>query len=144
ALAPVLLMFGDDDGDDGSIDCAEITVWNYALNADEVAALGGFGHLVSVEGDEATALVSEYEMEQNYPNPFNPETSISYALLHSGPVRLEVYNTLGRKMATLVDEHQESGRHSVRLSGAGWPSGVYFYKLSVNGFTQTRKMFLCR
>ncbi len=144
ALAPVLLMFGDDDGDDGSIDCAEITVWNYALNADEVAALGGFGHLVSVEGDEATALVSEYEMKQNYPNPFNPETSISYALLHSGPVRLEVYNTLGRKMATLVDEHQESGRHSVRLSGAGWPSGVYFYKLSVNGFTQTRKMFLCR
>ncbi len=145
ALDTVLLVFADEDGEDGTIECAELALWNYALNAGEIEALGGYGHTVGVEGKPATpAVVENYELKQNYPNPFNPETTISYALVHSGPVRLEVYNSLGRKVTTLVDQHQESGRHLVRISGAAWPSGVYLYKLSVNGFTHTRKMILCK
>lgn len=144
SLDPVLLMFGDDDGDDGTIQCAEIAIWNYALSADEIAALGGFGHVVGVGNKDTDQMVSKYEIMQNYPNPFNPETAISYALVKSGHVRLDVFNMLGQKVATLVDQPQNSGRYTVRFVGTNLPTGVYLYKLAVNGFTQTRKMFLCK
>ena len=144
ALEPILLMFGDDDGDDGLIDCAEISIWNYALTADEVAALGGFGHKTGVLSEEPGQLVSRYEVFQNYPNPFNPQTTIGYALVAAGEVRLDVYNMLGQRVATLVDERQESGQHTVRFNAAALPTGIYLYKLSVNGFTQSKKMFLVK
>jgi hypothetical protein len=145
ALDTVVLLFADDDGEDGDIVCAELAMWNYALSGAEVEALGGYGHKTAVELKPGDPMVVErYEVMQNYPNPFNPATAISYALVKAGQVQLDVYNTLGQKVATLVDQHQESGRYTVRFAGAGLPSGVYIYKLSVNGFSQTRKMFLCK
>jgi hypothetical protein len=145
ALDTVLLVFADEDGEDNEIACAELSLWNYALPASEVEALGGYGHKTAVELTQADpAVVQRYEVMQNYPNPFNPETSISYALVKSGLVRLDVYNMLGQKVATLVDQKQESGRYTIRFAGANLPTGVYIYKLSVNGFSQTKKMYLCK
>jgi hypothetical protein len=87
-------------------------------------------------------LLNTYSLFQNYPNPFNPSTRISYNVGEPGLVQLKVYNVLGVEVATLVNEFKNSGNHFVDFNAAVLSSGVYFYSLSVNNFTQTRKMIL--
>ena len=86
--------------------------------------------------------LNSYELEQNYPNPFNPSTQINYNVGEGGLVKLSVYNILGIKVATLVNEYKPAGSHQVSFDGNNLSSGVYIYNLSVNNFTQTRKMIL--
>jgi hypothetical protein len=85
---------------------------------------------------------STYSLEQNFPNPFNPSTKINYTLNQAGFVQLKVYNILGVEVATLVNGYKYSGDHSVDFNASKLSSGVYLYQLSVNNFTQTRKMIL--
>ena len=87
-------------------------------------------------------LFNTYYLFQNYPNPFNPSTRINYNIAEPGLVQLKIYNVLGVEIAALVNEYKNSGNHSVDFSGVNFSSGVYFYSLSVNNFTQTRKMIL--
>jgi len=86
--------------------------------------------------------LNSYYLFQNYPNPFNPSTRISYNVEEPGLVQLKVYDILGVEVATLVNEQQNSGNYTVGFDAARLSSGVYFYSLSVNNFTQTRKMIL--
>jgi len=86
----------------------------------------------------------QFELYQNFPNPFNPATTIRYALRKTGPVRLEIFDTNGRKAATLVNAVQRSGSHTVRWNAANQPNGVYFYRLRVGSLVQTRKMILLK
>lgn len=87
---------------------------------------------------------AEFGLAQNYPNPFNPSTTIRYALPKAADVRLEIYNTLGAHMATLVDGRQEAGYHDVAFTNASLPSGVYYYRLRAGNETITRKMVLMK
>ncbi len=87
-------------------------------------------------------LLKSYNLSQNYPNPFNPSTRISYNVGEPGLVQLKIYNILGVEVATLVNEQQYSGNYEVDFNASKLSSGVYFYSLSVNNFTQTRKMIL--
>ena len=91
---------------------------------------------------EQTAQPLAYALSQNFPNPFNPSTLIRYQLAGAGPVRLTVYDILGREVATLVDGMQHQGAHEARFEGGGLSSGVYFYRLQTGGFIQQRKMIL--
>jgi len=77
-----------------------------------------------------------------YPNPFNPSTRISYQLGQAGHVKLTVYNLAGQEVATLVDEDQTAGEHEVTWQPEGLPSGLYFYKLKVGGFSEAKKLIL--
>jgi hypothetical protein len=86
--------------------------------------------------------LNEYYLSQNYPNPFNPTTRISYKIDEPGFVQLKVYNILGVEVATLVNDYKNSGNYSVAYDAYRLSSGVYLYTLSVNNFTQTRKMIL--
>ena len=96
----------------------------------------------------AWVLPSEVALGQNYPNPFNPSTLIPYQLATTSPVRLEVFNVLGQRVATLVDGQQQgAGAYVARwdgtnASGRAAASGVYFYRLTVAGAHQTGKMVL--
>jgi len=88
------------------------------------------------------SLIESYNLSQNYPNPFNPSTKINYKIEEPGLVQLKVYNVLGVEVATLVNAQQNSGNYTADFNAAKLSSGVYFYSLSVNNFTQTRKMIL--
>jgi len=94
--------------------------------------------------EEDSGFPQGYVLNQNYPNPFNPTTEISFALPNASHVTLEVFNALGQKVATLVDEKKGAGSYQVRWDGAGFPSGVYFYRLETQGFTKTIKMLLVK
>jgi hypothetical protein len=94
--------------------------------------------------EELSVLPQQYELLQNYPNPFNPSTQIRYALPAASQVRLEVYNSVGQKVMVLVDGQQSAGRHQVSFDATGLSSGVYLYKLSTPGFSQTKKMLLIK
>lgn len=101
-----------------------------------------------VEG-KIQVMPREVQLYQNYPNPFNPSTSIRYALVKRSRVGLYVYNLLGQKITTLIDEMQDAGEHSMTWNGAndaGRPmaSGVYFVRLAVEELSQIRKMVLLR
>ena len=99
--------------------------------------------------NENEDIPKEFSLGQNYPNPFNPVTVIRYALpargsAITGNVRLEVFNTLGEKVAELVNTEMPAGEHSVVFNAQNLNSGVYFYRLSSGGFTQTRKLLLLK
>jgi hypothetical protein len=86
--------------------------------------------------------LNTYYLFQNYPNPFNPSTKISYKVGEPGIVQLKVYNVLGVEVADLVNEYESAGNYSADFNALNLSSGVYFYSLTVNNFTQTRKMIL--
>lgn len=89
-------------------------------------------------------LPVSFSLSQNYPNPFNPVTEIRYALPRGCEVRLEVYNILGEKVATLVDEKQAPGYKAVTWDAKAVGSGIYFYRLQAGSFVETRRMVLLR
>lgn len=89
-------------------------------------------------------IPDDIELYQNYPNPFNPYTTINYSLPAVGSVTLKVYNILGTEIATLVNEHQTAGMHEIKFDGSKFSSGVYFYTLSSNGFSKTKKFILLK
>ncbi|HXG01379.1 MAG TPA: T9SS type A sorting domain-containing protein, partial [Bacteroidota bacterium] len=84
------------------------------------------------------------ELQQNYPNPFNPTTTISFTLSRSAFTRLEVFDINGRKVATLMEKELSAGSHRVVFDAADRASGVYFYRLTAGGSSQTRRMLLMK
>ena len=97
--------------------------------------------------EEVTAVlenVTAFKLEQNYPNPFNPRTMISWQLPVSSHVTLKVYDVLGNEVATLVNEHKASGVYQVEFDGSKLASGVYFYKLTADNFSQAKKLMLMK
>jgi len=104
---------------------------------------------VQVESPSAQLSASNYRLSQNYPNPFNPITNVEFRIPNSTFVSLKVFDVLGREVATLVNEEKSPGNYRVTLdtrhSPFGvLPSGVYFYRLSAKGFTETKKMLLSK
>jgi photosystem II stability/assembly factor-like uncharacterized protein len=98
-----------------------------------------------VSVDEKIELQPDgFQLFQNYPNPFNPSTIIAYSIKESGYVSLIIYDVLGNKVATLVNEEKPYGIYEVEFSGEGLTSGIYFYQLKVGTLIRTKKMILLR
>ena len=108
------------------------------------AALDWFGAPTDVNDAVEPAVALKYELSQNYPNPFNPETRISYTIAKPGHVKLAIYNVLGQKVATLVDEFKAASTYRVTFDASDLTSGVYFYRLDVGDYSKTMKMMLLR
>ncbi len=92
----------------------------------------------------SSIVPDEYILSQNYPNPFNPATEISYELPAANNVRLTVYNILGKEMSELVNERQNPGKYRVSFNASNLSSGVYFYTLTTDNFTETKRMLLLK
>lgn len=89
------------------------------------------------------SVPTTFALHQNYPNPFNPETNISFDVPRSSFVTLKVYNLIGQEVGTIVHQQLPAGTHTYKV-GNGLSSGVYLYRLTAEGFVQTRKMILLR
>ena len=85
-----------------------------------------------------------FSLSQNYPNPFNPTTTINYTIEESGDVNISIYNLMGQKVATLVNEQKSAGQYNVHWDASGLSSGMYYYRLDANGQSITRKMTLIK
>jgi hypothetical protein len=85
-----------------------------------------------------------FSLRQNYPNPFNPSTRIVFTLSGRESIKLEIFDILGRKIATLVDGIREAGEHAVNFDASGLQSGVYFYQITAGTTVQAKKMLLIK
>ena len=146
---------------------AEIDIITTALNLDttntQLGKMGGGKYLVKgttdylsklndilqskfgVNSEEGKQIIpKEYSLHQNYPNPFNPTTTIKYDLPNDGLVQLEVYDILGRRITTLVNEYKSAGSYEHQFDASQLASGVYVYKLQAGDFVSSKKMILLK
>ncbi len=100
--------------------------------------------IVGINSTVGLNLPRGFFLEQNYPNPFNPSTTIKYHLNRPGPVTIRVFDTLGRQVATLVDESQPAGTYTVQWDARDFASGTYFYRMEVGKEFFTRKSVLIK
>jgi hypothetical protein len=99
----------------------------------------------AVDVEDYKPLPEKFVLEQNYPNPFNPSTTIKFSLPEKSNVNLSIYNILGQRVATLINDEMESGVHEVIFDASKIASGVYFYQLSIKDkFFDTKKMILIK
>lgn len=112
-----------------------------------ILKVSGTTQVVQEPGSQS--LPKAYTLFQNYPNPFNMQTEIAYDLPGAAFVSLEIFNLLGQKVRTLVNEYQNPGHKKVNWDGRdrngfGVASGIFFYRLKSGEFAQTRKMLLLK
>ncbi|MBE2228697.1 MAG: T9SS type A sorting domain-containing protein [Ignavibacteria bacterium] len=100
-------------------------------------------NLIGIEPINNT-IPKQFSLEQNYPNPFNPNTSVKFSIPKSGFVKLVIYDALGREVKELLNENVAAGIYSLDFNAADYPSGIYFYRLSAEGFSDTKKMVLVK
>jgi hypothetical protein len=113
---------------------------------------GGIDVKTSTDVEDLTdpeLLPTDYNLAQNYPNPFNPSTNIEFSLPESARVRIEVFNILGRKVRHLIDRELPAGTHRIEFDGRdarghSLATGVYFYRLSTDSYTESKKMMLLK
>ncbi len=104
---------------------------------------GDLGTIVSVE--KTTDLVPEgFSLSQNYPNPFNPGTTIQFEIARDEHVTLEIFNLLGQKVSTLLDQRMTAGAYQAAFNAGDLQSGMYFYKLEAGQFKSVKKMVLTK
>ncbi|MBI5265910.1 MAG: T9SS type A sorting domain-containing protein [candidate division Zixibacteria bacterium] len=95
-------------------------------------------------GSELASGSTESLALANYPNPFNPATTISFTLPQAGYARLDIFNNLGQRVATLVEERLSAGFHTFTWDASGQASGLYLYRLTTGDFSETKKMLLLK
>jgi hypothetical protein len=107
--------------------------------------------MTSVDGPPPS-FPKSYNLDQNYPNPFNPVTTISFSIPSRSFVRLSVYDALGKELVTLLSRELSAGSHAQQWNAKGFPSGIYFYRMSArttsdentSSFVETRKLILLK
>ena len=110
---------------------------------------GGLGKdMLTLQG-ASVDLPTEFAIGDNYPNPFNPTTTINFALPEEANVTLEVYDTMGRRIATLMSSQLAAGRYETNWNGrndagASVASGVYLYRIKAGSFSETKTMLLMK
>ncbi len=114
------------------------TTGSYQYRLKMVDNDGKFDYSKEVNINVANPL--KYELMQNYPNPFNPITTIKYAIPEAGKVTLKIISLLGEQVEELINEEKQAGFYQVEFDASKLSSGVYFYKLESNNFTQTKKL----
>lgn len=122
-------------------------ILSLAASSDGYILAGTYGNglfrtITSTNGVPAVPLVSS--LFQNFPNPFNPVTTIRYDITQKSFVSITVYDVLGRRVATLVNEEKQPGSYQVDFNARGLSSGVYFYRLIAGNFLQMKKLMLIK
>jgi hypothetical protein len=120
------------------------TTYAYTLRSVDINTQMAELATVSATPSFAAGEVTEYALHQNYPNPFNPITTIAFDLLEVGNVNLKVYNLMGQEVRAVVNGTMPKGRHVVSFDAGNLASGIYLYRIEVNGFVAEKKMLLMK
>ena len=92
----------------------------------------------------STTIPEKFHLYQNFPNPFNPVTNIRFDISKLSPVKITIYNILGKEVTTLVNKKLKAGSYEVDWNGSDYPSGVYFYKLIADEYVDMKKMLFIK
>ena len=114
--------------------------WHYFIDYQQAVELESQTPVVSVGDGQSFLLPNEFELEQNYPNPFNPSTSISFILKNAGKVKLEIYDSLGQHVDTIINTTLGAGSHVTNWKPNA-ASGVYFCRLTFNSENNSRQNY---
>jgi hypothetical protein len=107
------------------------------------AALEELGVILAIDYPES-GIPQEYQLSQNYPNPFNPSTTIEYYLPEQSNVKIIIYDVLGNQLEVLFSGENSAGTHSLNWNADSYASGIYFYRMQAENFTQVKKMLLMK
>ncbi|MDX1701747.1 MAG: T9SS type A sorting domain-containing protein [Melioribacteraceae bacterium] len=110
-------------------------------------SLGMVGTITATQVNSVSYLdnpLDDFVLNQNYPNPFNPTTTINFSIPQTSKVKLEVYNSIGEIVQTLVDRELSAGNYNYDWDASSVNSGIYFYKLQTTDFAETKKMILLK
>lgn len=129
--------------------------WGYGVNLIYTASDPGLDSTTiyiesnSIQGNtsfviKVEAIPVNYSLEQNYPNPFNPTTRINYIIEKTEHVRLEIFNSIGQRIVTLVDQIQSGGSKFVMFDASSFAAGIYYYRLNAGDYSITKKMVLMK
>ncbi len=131
--------------------CAIYTYWGTTIKRSAIAFWQSGPTNVYYDGENlptgitnTNGIANTYSLSQNFPNPFNPTTTIKFSLPKDGLVKLVVFDVLGKKVATLVNEEQITGNYEVTFDATKLNSGVYFYKITSGDFSEIKKMMLVK
>ena len=142
-LASTLQIFEDNDGDDGTINCSELGIWDVALTSGEAAALG----------DPTTAITGIFDnhtnennvsLSQNYPNPFSYSTTFPYQVKNSGDVTFRILDILGKEVEVINEGTKTPGSYTLEVKSNSLRDGIYFIQMTTNNQTSTRRMVIMR
>jgi len=123
----------------------DTTAWICGDNG-TVVAIGHPEFITNVYEQENSNIESptEFELFQNYPNPFNPTTRIKFSIMINAQVTMKIFDILGKEIETLIEEELSPGIYEINWDASILPSGVYFYKLEVGKFSQTKKTLVLK
>lgn len=133
---PTLIEYYDAAGDAGAI-------WVGANGSDTGIFFDRLNTMTGITPIE-TKIPHSYSLSQNYPNPFNPVTNLEFAISETGFASLKVFDITGAEIVTLVNEKLSPGSYRYKFNGSNYSSGVYFYKLTVNNFSDTKRMIMLK
>ena len=126
-------------------------MWAYRLATDGNYLYAAYDGLMIFRKGPATGIAEqhlpvakEFELSQNYPNPFNPETHIKFMLYRKSRVKIAIYNSAGQLVKQLLNEVIPAGSHEILWNAQRLGSGVYFIKVTANGYSQVRKALLVK
>ncbi len=125
-------------------DSMKYTYRIYAYNSDTTSSFSNHVTTDIITSIKNSNIIKDYFLYQNYPNPFNPVTNIEYQIPKSGLVTINIYNVIGQKVRTLISKYQNNGRYTLKFNAENLSSGIYFYQLKANQFTDVKKLILMK
>lgn len=115
-----------------------------SINNTNIFDISDNNFTLSLESDVREDNQITYSLSQNYPNPFNPSTKINYSIAKPGNVKIEVFDILGNRIKTLVDEFKQVGNYTVNFNAQNLSSGIYIYRIQANDYVKIMKMNLLK
>jgi hypothetical protein len=149
-LVDAFVFTNEYDYNSGSTSLNSYTTYYWKVRASDGDSWGNWSDIYSFTTGSSNRLINpnnltkSFSLLQNYPNPFNPITIIVFNVENETNVKLIVYDVLGRMVEKLVDKKIKGGKHEISWNAGHFPSGIYFYKIITNEFTDTKKMLLVK
>jgi len=141
-LAPTIYIFQDGDGDDGTLSCSELCIWDVALSDAQALELGDASTVLI--GIRDNKIVNTSDLSQNYPNPVSHNTTFPYRILKTGDVTFRVLDVTGKEIQVIREGVKSPGKYTLNFNSDKLTNGVFYVRMTANNLTSVRKMVIIR